>query len=83
LLPYVRFERETTMASTKTVYKVNEIARELRVDPTTVRRWCSNGTLRQGVDFFLLPHTGERVAYRFTFEQRNRLMSSSTMLQNA
>jgi excisionase family DNA binding protein len=39
---------------------VGEVARRLRVDTTTVRRWISTGTL----DAVVLPHRGKRQAYR-------------------
>jgi excisionase family DNA binding protein len=40
--------------------KVSEVARELRVDDTTVRRWVKLGALEAVV----LPHKNERQAYR-------------------
>lgn len=39
---------------------VAEVARQLRVDTTTVRRWIALGALEAVV----LPHRGERQAYR-------------------
>ena len=39
---------------------VSEIARRLRVDDTTVRRWIKHGTL----EAVSLPHVGKRQAYR-------------------
>lgn len=39
---------------------VHEVARRLRVDTTTVRRWITNGSLEAVV----LPHVSERKAYR-------------------
>ncbi len=39
---------------------VREVARRLRVDDTTVRRWIKHGTL----DAVSLPHVGKRQAYR-------------------
>lgn len=39
---------------------VAEVARQLRVDATTVRRWIVIGALEAVV----LPHRGERQAYR-------------------
>ncbi len=39
---------------------VREVAKQLRVDDTTVRRWIKNGVL----DAITLPHRGTRQAYR-------------------
>lgn len=39
---------------------VGEVARQLRVDDTTVRRWIKSGVL----DAISLPHSGLRQAYR-------------------
>lgn len=39
---------------------VREVARQLRVDDTTVRRWIKNGVL----EAITLPHRGARQAYR-------------------
>ncbi len=42
------------------LYTVKEVARRLRVDDTTVRRWIKAKTLRA----ISLPHRGKREAYR-------------------
>jgi excisionase family DNA binding protein len=50
------------------VLTVREVARRLRVDDTTVRRWIKSGAL----EAITLPHRGRRQAYRIrqsTFEQ--------------
>lgn len=39
---------------------VREVARRLRVDDTTVRRWIKSGAL----EAITLPHKGKRQAYR-------------------
>nr|BBH91854.1 hypothetical protein KTA_00530 [Thermogemmatispora argillosa] len=39
---------------------VREVARQLRVDDTTVRRWIKTGML----EAITLPHRGRRQAYR-------------------
>lgn len=39
---------------------VHEVARRLRVDDTTVRRWIANGVL----EAVTLPHVGKRRSYR-------------------
>lgn len=42
------------------LFTITEVAKRLRVDETTVRRWIANGVL----DAVTLPHTGKRHAYR-------------------
>jgi excisionase family DNA binding protein len=39
---------------------LGEVAKQLRVDPTTVRRWINNGTL----EAVSLPHVDKRKSYR-------------------
>ena len=39
---------------------VHEVAQQLRVDDTTVRRWIKSGAL----DAVPLPHSGKRCGYR-------------------
>jgi excisionase family DNA binding protein len=39
---------------------VSEVAKQLRVDDTTVRRWIKTGIL----EAITLPHRGQRQAYR-------------------
>ena len=39
---------------------VSEVAKQLRVDDTTVRRWIKNGVL----EAVTLPHVGQRQSYR-------------------
>jgi excisionase family DNA binding protein len=50
---------------------VREVARQLRVDDTTVRRWIKNGAL----DAIKLPHRGARQAYRIKRETLDALLS--------
>ncbi|EFH86423.1 helix-turn-helix domain-containing protein [Ktedonobacter racemifer] len=52
---------------------VSEVARILRVDDTTVRRWVKQGTLEAVV----LPHVNARQAYRIKREALNKVLSSS------
>ena len=59
-----------------TIYDVPAVAQRLRVNQTTVTRWCRNGVLKQGEDFFVLPKTGSRQIYRFTQEQFDRLVGN-------
>lgn len=45
---------------TKDLLTVHEVAEQLRVDDTTVRRWINNGVL----DAVTLPHLGKRRGFR-------------------
>ncbi len=51
---------------------VREVARRLRVDDTTVRRWIKSGTL----EAIVLPHRGARQAYRVKQETLDALLQS-------
>lgn len=51
---------------------VREVARRLRVDDTTVRRWIKNGSL----EAITLPHRGKRQAYRVKKSTMEKLMHS-------
>ena len=51
---------------------VSEVARQLRVDDTTVRRWIKNGVL----EAITLPHRGTRQAYRIRRSTLNTLLAS-------
>lgn len=61
---------ETTEESTKDLYTVSEIARRLRVDDTTVRRWIKNGAL----EAVTLPHIGKRTTYRVRERTLNTIL---------
>ncbi|HTI13305.1 MAG TPA: helix-turn-helix domain-containing protein [Dictyobacter sp.] len=52
---------------------VREVARRLRVDDTTVRRWIKSGAL----DAITLPHRGKRQAYRVKRGTLDRLLSET------
>ena len=52
---------------------VREVARRLRVDDTTVRRWIKSGAL----EAITLPHRGRRQAYRIKRSTLDTLLSSS------
>lgn len=56
---------------------VREVAQQLRVDDTTVRRWVKQGAL----EAVILPHVNERQAYRIKRETLNRVLASSAVLQ--
>ena len=51
---------------------VREVARRLRVDDTTVRRWIKSGSL----EAITLPHRGKRQAYRVKKSTMDKLLSS-------
>jgi len=51
---------------------VSEVARILRVDDTTVRRWVKQGALEAVV----LPHVNSRQAYRIKRETLNRVLGA-------
>lgn len=51
---------------------VSEVARILRVDDSSVRRWIKRGTL----EAFQLPHAGERAAYRIKRETLDTIFNA-------
>jgi excisionase family DNA binding protein len=52
---------------------VSEVARILRVDDTTVRRWVKQGAL----EAVILPHVNERQAYRVKREIVEKILQES------
>ncbi|HAH00216.1 MAG TPA: excisionase [Ktedonobacter sp.] len=54
---------------------VREVAKKLRVDDTTVRRWIKNGVL----EAITLPHRGTRQAYRIRRSTLDTLLNSSQL----
>jgi excisionase family DNA binding protein len=54
---------------------VSEVARILRVDDTTVRRWVKQGALEAVV----LPHLNTRQAYRIKRETLDRVLGDATV----
>jgi excisionase family DNA binding protein len=62
-----------TETSTEELLTVREVAKRLRVDDTTVRRWIKHGTL----DAVSLPHVGKRQAYRVRRKTIDELLSGS------
>jgi len=54
---------------------VREVAEQLRVDDTTVRRWIKGGVL----EAVPLPHSGLRQAYRIRRATLETLLSSSSL----
>lgn len=55
---------------------VHEVARRLRVDDTTVRRWIKSGALHA----ITLPHKGRRQAYRVKKSTLDALLKSPDTL---
>lgn len=55
---------------------VSEVARRLRVDATTVRRWISQGSLHA----IALPHQGKRQVYRIRQRTLEQLLHPVTPL---
>lgn len=56
-----------------TLLTVSEVARILRVDDTTVRRWVKVGTL----EAVILPHVTERQLYRIRRETLDKLIGKT------
>lgn len=56
---------------------VHEVAQQLRVDDTTVRRWIKNGVL----EAIALPHRGLRQAYRIRRSTLDELLTSALLPQ--
>lgn len=54
---------------------VREVAKRLRVDDTTTRRWIKSGAL----EAVALPHSGKRCAYRIRKETLDRLLETSAV----
>jgi excisionase family DNA binding protein len=64
---------DTTMAEeSEKLFTVREVARRLRVDDTTVRRWIKSGAL----EAITLPHKGRRQAYRIKQSTLDKLMQN-------
>jgi excisionase family DNA binding protein len=57
---------------------VREVAKQLRVDDTTVRRWIKNGVL----EAITLPHRGTRQAYRIRRATLDALLAPSERTAN-
>src|SRR5438094_3783330 len=64
---------ETFMAQDmEELLTVREVARRLRVDDTTVRRWIKSGAL----EAITLPHKGRRQAYRVKKSTLDKLLKN-------
>lgn len=54
---------------------VREVAKALRVDDTTVRRWIKSGAL----EAISLPHANKRCAYRIRRDTLDALLASTAV----
>jgi excisionase family DNA binding protein len=57
---------------------VSEVAKILRVDDTTVRRWVKNGVL----EAISLPHVNSRQSYRIKRETLERVLGDDSKKMN-
>lgn len=55
---------------------VKEVARQLRVDDTTVRRWIKNGAL----EAVTLPHRGKRQAFRIKKSVLENILKNNALV---
>ncbi len=60
------------MAADDEMMTVREVAKRLRVDGTTVRRWIKQGVL----EAITLPHRGKRESYRIKKSTLDKLLKS-------
>jgi len=62
--------KQETIGDREELLTVHEVARQLRVDDTTIRRWIKNGVL----EAITLPHLHKRQAYRIRQTTLNKLL---------
>jgi excisionase family DNA binding protein len=62
--------RKTDNENDNDLLTVHEVAKTLRVDDTTVRRWITQGAL----EAVTLPHKGARQAYRIKRAALNKVL---------
>lgn len=62
------------MSNESELLTINEVAKALRVDPTTVRRWAKNGC----IDVVVLPHRNTRQCYRIKRATLHGLLEGTT-----
>ena len=65
---------ESKASGTEELLTVSEVARRLRVDDTTVRRWIKSGAL----EAITLPHAGKRQGYRVRKHTLDSLLTGGT-----
>ena len=68
-------EEQDTGVSRQELLTVHEVARHLRVDDTTVRRWIKSGAL----EAVTLPHSGKRRGYRVRKLTLDSLLSDAAL----
>jgi excisionase family DNA binding protein len=71
--PYKTRKRKPVVHDDAELLTVREVAKQLRVDDTTVRRWIKNGVL----EAITLPHRGARQAYRIRRATLEALLAPS------
>ena len=54
---------------------VREVAQQLRIDDTTVRRWVKNGAM----EAVALPHMGKRRSYRVLRSTLENILTTTTV----
>jgi excisionase family DNA binding protein len=64
----------TTVIQDDALLTVSEVAKTLRVDDTTTRRWIKNGVLTA----VTLPHHGRRQSYRIRQSELNKILEGTT-----
>ena len=69
-------EEENTQEEESSLITVKELAQELRVDETTVRRWAKQGIL----DVVTLPHRGKRRMLRIKRATLYTILNRSTQV---
>ena len=69
---YKTRKRKPVVKDDAELLTVREVAKRLRVDDTTVRRWIKNGVL----EAITLPHRGKRQAYRVRSATLDALLAS-------
>lgn len=67
----MRKKKKEQVSGKQELLTVHEVAKQLRVDDTTVRRWIKTGAL----EAITLPHRGSRQAYRIRQETLEALLS--------
>jgi excisionase family DNA binding protein len=65
-------ERDSHEEYTTELLTVSEVAKRLRVDDTTVRRWIKTGALQA----ITLPHKGKREVYRVKKNTLDELLNT-------
>lgn len=55
------------------LYTITEVARRVRVDPSTVRRYIRRGLVRS----IPLPHTGNRITHRIPQSSLDAMLAAS------